>query len=208
MKKYVAILLSTTLLFAFSACGNHTQPPADTTVSQTAANDGTAPAAEAPAAAEPVSIGNTITLPFAELTVDEAAVADDIQITVENDSIIYTSGPDSSADTEFIYIRGTLKNTSKSQISNPQLTGTVTIDGYEYEADRVDIIESDGSSAYELAPLVSYTYTLYTEVPNELAAAFTSCKFNFGFEENFESASISSNKEYIPPYFYAIDITK
>ena len=67
MKKYVAILLSTTLLFAFSACGNHTQPPADTTVSQTAANDGTAPTAEAPAAAEPVSIGNTITLPFAEL---------------------------------------------------------------------------------------------------------------------------------------------
>ncbi len=55
---------------------------------------------------------------------------------------------------------------------------------------------------------MSYTYTLYAEIPNELAESFTQCKADFGFEENFARPTTYSDKEYVPAYLYTLSITK
>ena len=139
------------------------------------------------------------------MTIDEAAVADDIQTSIKTGNITYTSGPDSSPDKEFVYIRGTLTNTGKAEISMPEISGKVTADGYSYEIQSINIIESDGSSAYTISPLMTYTYTLYAEVPNQLVDKVSEFEMNFGFEDNFARVT-SSDKA--PAYNYAINIAK
>ncbi len=204
MKKILSIILTLVALCSISACGGQKSTTTTTTTVTTEEK------AEKPAevVAEPVAVGNTITLPFAELTVAEAGVQDDIQVSIKNGNITRTTGPDSSADTEFVYIRGTIKNTSTSSISSPDITGKVEINGYSYDIDSLTIIESDGSSTYELAPLVSYQYTLYTEIPNELATTYQTCDINFSFNENFEFIQTSFDGEPELPYNYKLTLTK
>ena len=206
MKKALLILLSLALLVSASACGEKKNSTVtETTVSDSAPKDGAKEEKEVKA--EKVEIGNTITVDFAEMTIDEAAVADDIKTSIKTGNITYTTGPDRSDDKEFIYMRGTLKNTSKAEITSPRISGTVEIDGYSYELGSVSIIESDGKSAHSLSPLIGYTYTIYAEVPNELVANFTECKLNFSFEENFENI-FNSDKNYKPAYNYTLNIAK
>ena len=54
---------------------------------------------------------------------------------------------------------------------------------------------------------MNYTYTLYAEVPNEIAQNFEKCSMNFGFEENFENV-FTSDESYVTPYSYTIEFTK
>ena len=200
MKKLFALVMCLTLVFAMASCGGKTENTVNSTVSTSAEKGSEAPKAEA------VDIGNTITVDFAEITIDEAGIADDIKTSIKTGNITYTSGPDSSEDTEFVYIRGTIKNTSKAEMNNPLISGNVDADGYTYELD-LNVIESDGSSAFSIAPLISYTYTLYAEVPNEIAQNFEKCSMNFGFEENFENV-FTSDESYDTQYIYTIKITK
>lgn len=201
MKKTLGILLTIISIFMLNACGNTVETP-EQVPTQMAENN------ELPPEPETVSVGNVISVDFAELSIDQAGIADDIQQSIKTGNITYTSGPDSSADKEFVYIRGTVQNKSKAEITWPDVTGKVEIDGYTYEIQDFNCIESDGSSASTLSPLMTYTYTLYAEIPNTLATSFTDCKVIFGFEENFESTTTVSNKEYIPAYNYSINITK
>lgn len=206
MKKLLAILLTLTLVAAFASCGgNGGEEEKASTVTDTVTEKAAEPEK---IEAEAVSIGNTITLDFAEITVNEAAVADDIRTSIKTGSITYTSGPQSSSSTEFVYVRGKIKNLSKSEISNPNVIGNVEIDGYSYEIKDFDIIEADGSSAYSIAPLVEYTYTMYAEIPNELAESMASCDMNFGFAEMFESQAVFNGETPELPYNYKITITK
>ena len=204
MKKVLALLLAINALLATAGCGNN---KTDGTVSTTPETV-TEQQAEAPkkVEAEPVAVGNQITVDFAEITINEAAIADDIKQSIKSGNITYTTGPNPSADTEFVYIRGTLKNTSTSSINNPQIVGTVKFGEYSYDLKGLDIIESDGSSAYEIAPLIDYTYTLYAEVPNALLESNPTCTMNFAFNESFDYQNASSEEMGKMPYNYSISI--
>lgn len=198
MKKILALVLTLVLVFTFCSCNNNSST---STVTDTPQEDGSEKAAS-----EPISIGNKITVDFAEITVDEACVANDIKQSIKTGHITYTSGPDSSDSKEFVYIRGTIKNTSKSEITSPALMGCVTVDGYSYDLDS-SIIEENGSSTYTLAPLMTYTYTLYAEVPNELIENHSEYTMDFGFEENLENIHFSDDS-HVMPYNYTINISK
>lgn len=197
MKKILILLALTIAILSLASCGS---APAE--------NPGTVTETEAVAPetnkAEAVTVGNKITVDFAEIAINEAQIANDIKQSISSGSITYTTGPDSSDATDFVYIRGTLKNTSKAEINNPEIVGNVEIDGYTYELD-CNLIEKDGSSAYSISPLMEYTYTLYAEVPNELIANWQECKVNFGFGESF-SFSINSIEE--ADYQYSLALTK
>lgn len=208
MKKLLAMLLMIAMLLTFTACGGSADEDtaAKDTVSQEVQETEEVQEEAAPAA-ETVAVGNTITLPFAEMTISEAAIANNIKTSIKTGSITYTTGPDEKADTEYVYIRGTLKNTSKAEISMINIEGTVEIDGYSYELDNLTIIESDGSSTYSLAPLKTYSYTLSAEVPNELAQSAAPCNVTFGINENFESGDPFA-EEPTYDYTYAISIAK
>lgn len=209
MKKIVAIALSLILVLCFAGCGNDADTGADNnntvTPSVSEAPETTTEAVADVKNAETVTTGNTITVPFAEFTIDEAGIKDDIKQSIKTGSITYTTGPDSSDETEFVYIRGTIKNTSKAAINSVNLKGSVEANGYSYDIGRVNIIESDGSSAYSIDPLITYTYTIYAEVPNQLVDTITSCTMTFGFDENFEYIQYDATSV---AYNYAIEIAK
>ncbi len=202
MKKLLALLLALSVVFIFAACGKKAETPSTVGVAPTETGE-TKPVAES------VAIGNIITTDFAEITVDEAGLANDIQTSIKTGSITYTSGPDSSADKEFVYIRGSLKYTGKSSVVSPNFLGSVEVDGYSYDIDD-SIIESNGSSVFTLEPLMTYQYTLYAEIPNELAESFDSYTMNFGFEEGFDNTVVytSSGETQPPEYNYTIEIMK
>lgn len=206
MKKLLALILSAVMLLTLVACGGDTSAPAgESTVSDTPAET------EAPAEAkkaEPVAVGNTITVPFAEITIAEATVKADIKQSVKTGNITRTTGPSPTTDKKFVYIRGTIKNTGKSEISMADVGGVVDVDGYKYNIDDFGMIKSDGSSSYSLEPLMTYTYTAYAAIPNELADSFKSCVMTFGFEENFANVVSFSEEEFSAPYMYTINITK
>lgn len=211
MKKIIAITLSLVLVFCFAGCGNDAEANADAgkqdtvTPSVTEAPETTTEAPADVKNAETVAVGNTITLPFAELTVDEAGIKDDIKQTIKSDGIRYTTGPDRSDDKEFVYIRGTIKNTSKSAINSVELKGAVEIDGYSYDIADIDLIESNGRWTYSIDPLITYIYTIYAEVPNQLVENLASCTMIFGFDENFEYIQHDATSV---AYNYAIAISK
>ena len=77
------------------------------------------------------------------------------------------------------------------------------IDGYTYDVDS-SVIEENGASSYDLAPLMMYKYTLYAKVPNQLADSHQSCIFNFAFDENFEWGSKEDITEY--KYGYTLNV--
>lgn len=208
MKKIIAIALSLMLVFALAGCGGNDTSKQDT-VTPGVVDTTPETTTEAPADvknAETVAVGNTITVPFAEITVDEAGIKDDIKQSIKTGNVTYTTGPDRADDKEFVYIRGTIKNTSKAAISGVNIKGSVEIDGYAYDLASVNIIESNGSSSYSIDPLITYTYTIYAEVPNQLVENPASCVMTFGFNENFEF--ISTFDETPIAYNYAIAISK
>lgn len=209
MKKIVVIALSLLLVICFTGCGNNTDSGADknntTTPSVSEAPETTTETVTEVKNAETVAVGNTITVPFAEITVDEAGIKDDIKQSIKTDNITYTTGPDRADDKEFVYIRGTIKNTSKAAINNVELKGAVEIDGYSYDIADINIIESNGSMAFSIDPLITYTYTIYAEVPNQLVENPASCIMTFGFDENFEYIQYDATSV---AYNYAIAISK
>lgn len=185
MKKIVITMLALSMLAAFTACGE--TKTNNVTPSENGAAAGSEAEVEKEAESElaAVAIGDKITTDFAEITVDEIGIKEDIKISVTNGNITHTTGPSTQSGTKFVYVRGTMKSTAKSEISRAEFYGNADIDGYTYEIDS-SIIDAEGYSTYSISPLMTYTYTLYARVPNELADSHESCVVNFGFNENFE----------------------
>lgn len=114
------------------------------------------------------------------------------------------SGPEAVSGSKFVYMRGTMKNTSQSEIPTVKAAGTVVLDGYSYNIESINIIEANGSSVRSIAPLTTYTYTVYAKVPNEIADNHQSCVLNLCFDDNFKDDFKNDISEY--KYGYALNI--
>lgn len=205
MKKIILMMLVGSMCLSLCACGGNQQANTEGTVSQQETkkeNNDDATKKEANLTA--ISLGDKITVDFAEITVDECGIKEDLKTSIKTGNITYTSGPDAVSGSKYVYMRGTIKNTSTSEISNVSIGGKAEIDGYSYNVDLISIIEENGNSAYSIAPLMTYKYTLYAKVPNELADSHQSCVLNIGFDENFEWGSSKELSEY--KYGYTLNV--
>lgn len=205
MKKIILMMLVGSMCLSLCACGGNQQANTEGTVSQQETkkeNNDDATKKEANLTA--ISLGDKITVDFAEITVDECGIKEDLKTSIKTGNITYTTGPDAVSGSKYVYMRGTIKNTSTSEISNVSIGGKAEIDGYSYNVDSISIIEENGNSTYSIAPLMTYKYTLYAKVPNELADSHQSCVLNIGFDENFEWGSSKELSEY--KYGYTLNV--
>lgn len=205
MKKIILMMLVGSMCLSLCACGGNQQANTEGTVSQQETkkeNNDDATKKEANLTA--ISLGDKITVDFAEITVDECGIKEDLKTSIKTGNITYTTGPDAVSGSKYVYMRGTIKNTSTSEISNVSIGGKAEIDGYSYNVDSISIIEENGSSAHSIAPLMTYKYTLYAKVPNELADSHQSCVLNMCFDENFEWGSSKELSEY--KYGYTLNV--
>ena len=206
MRKIILMMLVGSLCLSLCACGGKQTANTEGTVSQQETtnkkeNDETTKEEKQ---LTQIALGDKITLDFAEITVDESGIKEDIKQSIKTGNITYKSGPDPVSGSKYVYMKGTLKNISKSEISNVDVGGTVVIDGYSYDVESINIIETNGESVYNLASLTTYTYTVYAKVPNELADSHQSCVFNLCFDDNFKWGSKKEVSEY--KYGYALNI--
>lgn len=217
MKKIIALLLTLLMCFALCACGDAATDGNSTVVESDTATDADSDSNNDSVVAEPVAvdIGGSIVTDFMEMSIDEVGVSADIRTTVKADIVTRICGPEPEDGMQFIFIRGTIKNTSKEALPVYDFfIGQFDVDGYIYDAsaNECSIIDGNGSSLSEIAPLTEGSYTIYAKVPNELADKLNSTVFTFGFYDNFDNEEMSYNQAfeedpiYLCPYIYVVNL--
>ena len=78
-----------------------------------------------------------------------------------------------------LFLEGTIKNTSPGSIV-PCITGTVTVNGYEYELRSWTVVKGTA-----VVPLQEVPILVYAQMPPELLKGSFACQFCFGFNEDF-----------------------
>lgn len=139
--------------------------------------------------ATPYQIGEELIAEGVELVLTEKGVAEDLRITSRDSGIKITSGPSASSDKKYVYLKGTLKNTTKGTVW-PAIAGDANFDGYSYKV-RVEVINEDATPASQIEPLDSMILLIYAHVPNELAESFTEGELIFGFNNNLTDVNLS-----------------
>ena len=150
--------------------------------------------------ANPYTVGQTLAAEGIELTFSEAGIADDIRITSNSSGIKITSGPSPEEDKQFVYLKGTLKNTGTTSVF-PTIGGKIVLDGYEYNL-SVSLANEDATPCSIIEPLDSVIILIYAHIPAELTTAFATGEITFGFNDNFETVDISNCD-----YLYEVDAT-
>ena len=151
--------------------------------------------------AQPYNVGDAIIADGIEMVLTEQGIADDIRVTSTSSGIKITSGPSPESDKQFVYLKGTLKNTGTSAV-RAAIGGTVVIDGYEY-AVKVDVINEDGTPTSSIDPLDTVILLIYAHVPTELTSSFSEGELTFGFNNNFANVDITN-----ADYLYSVKIAK
>ena len=149
---------------------------------------------------EQYALGTTIKAEGFELTLDEVGVAEDIRITTEG-SITITSGPSVIEGKQYVYLKGTLKNTGTTSM-NSAIGGKVYLDEYEFDL-KTDLISTQGAPTAHVDPLDTARIILFVEISDEMASVFTSGKIIFGFNDNFADVFLEKAQ-----YLYYVDVPK
>ena len=142
-----------------------------------------------------LAIGDQIKTDFIEITIDEAGLKPDLKTSIKSGNATHISGPGAEAGYQYAYIRGTIKNISKSELNDNGLKMEAILDDYSYTNSSSSIIESNGSSVFNLSPLATYTYTLYVKIPDEIASNHKSFVIHMGFNEGLESVFTNDMSE-------------
>lgn len=147
------------------------------------------------------TLGSTISAEGVELILEEAGVASNIRITSKTSGIQITSGPSEEAGKQYIYLKGTLKNTGKTS-TRAAIAGTVYLDDYEFKL-STDTIATSGSPTYSIDPLETVHILLYAQVSDEMAGQFAAGKIIFGFNDNFDDVQLEQAQ-----YLYYVNINR
>ena len=145
------------------------------------------------------SIGTTIAADGFELTLTECGLNEDIRVTSKSSGIQITAGPSVESGKQYVYLKGTLKNTSTISIKSV-IGGTIYLDEYEFNL-QSDTIATSGNYQQTVSPLETVHILLYAQISDEMAGLFNEGKIVFGFNNNFANVELA-NADYL--YFTRI----
>ena len=137
----------------------------------------------------PYSLNKQLSAEGVELVFTEGGIAKSCRVTTKRNGIKITAGPDEIDGKKYVYLKGTIKNTSKSD-TFAVIAGNVSLDGYEYDI-SISLIDSGGSPTSRIDPLETMTIILYAAVPEKLADTFEDGVLTFGFNDNFKDVELS-----------------
>lgn len=140
------------------------------------------------------------------MTIDGADYGDEVK--PDNPERVYRYHSDKEGE-KFIYIYGTIKNTSGNKFEFGQnMYAAMTFDDkYNYNASIS--ADENGSFSYLYAyldPLKSEKFYICASVPDELIEEYSQMVVNFGFKTNFEHKYGIQEKDC--DYLYSITISK
>lgn len=140
----------------------------------------------------PVNIGDTITLDFVEIGIEDHSISDTILPVDTSRMYSYISDVENE---KYFYISGTLKNTSGNSYSVEDVLVEMAFDNkYNY---RGYLAASSGNDFYAdtVKPLGTVKYYIYSSVPDELINSYKTCVITFGFSDSFNTSKYSITKE-------------
>ena len=216
MKKVFSLILAVVLCLSLCACGEKTTASAEQTIPVVETEVPTEPATvivetipvvetEAPTEPAPVievvdvPLGSMLSTDFVEMSFKEAIVAKDVKYSVKTGVVTRITGPEPVSGQQYICLTGTIKNTSTSALPVYDFfIGEFNLDGYTYKVDAndCDILDGEGQTEYEIAPLMEYTYRLYVAIPDALADSHSTCTFTFGFYDGFDNQEMAYNRAF------------
>ena len=130
-----------------------------------------------PFAPEAYALKELINPGFAEITLDDVKVSNRLTKKYRGNTYSVYTEP----GMRVLYLEGVIKNTSPGELV-PCITGTVTVNGYEYV-----LRDWEAMKGTALAPLQEAPVFLYAQVPPDLLKGDIVCQFRFGFNECFEN---------------------
>lgn len=147
------------------------------------------------------TLGQVIKAEGFELVLDEVGIAKDIRISSNSSGIKITSGPSVEDGKQYVYLRGTLKNTGTAA-TRSAIGGVVYLDEYEFNL-RTDTIATSGAPKSSIDPLDTVHILLYAQITDEMASIFSEGKIIFGFNDNFSNVQIDQAQ-----YLYFVEVKK
>ena len=210
VKRTIVTLLTAILCFSLCSCGkeNAKQSQGSTKTAETAQESdksqevtdtevtATTEAATNETAFTDVSMGETISLDYVEMSLERLEVADRYDFSYTEDTSVGTStnsvSLEPSGDLMLVSLIGTFQNKTNKDYytSNNGVFGKMIINGNEYNA-RFECYDTEQAESYlKVAAQQKTSYFLYAEVPQEVAENIEDCVVQFGFTQDFESKPI------------------
>lgn len=162
-----------------------------------------------------ISLGQTASTEFMDMSFEKCVVQRDIKLSVKTGNVTRITGPDPLAGRQYVCLSGKIKNKTNAALPvNDFYLGKIDLDGYVYEvsANDCDILTPDGQTVSKIDPLMSYDFRIYTAIPEEVAAGYSSCSFTYGFYDDFENTELSYTRAFSDdpiaecPYQYTVAI--
>ena len=153
------------------------------------------------------ALNEPIVTDFAELIFDEQDTADEIIFTYTSSGggiTIKNIVEQQQDNTKYVYVKGTIKNTSSNSYNPENMKAKFVVDGkYELEG-KVNAYDGNGSNTLDLEPLNTKIIYVDTGLDNAVAEAAESIDLYIGFERSF-----SGNDDGDPEgstYYYLIKL--
>lgn len=151
--------------------------------------------------AQKYTLGTVLSAEGIEMTFEECGVGEDIRISHKSGNTTYTTGPTVEDGMQYVYLKGTLKNTGHAPYKCI-FAGMVFLDDYEFNFER-HLVTPGAHYAYELAPLETVNVLLCSQISDEMAGKFSKGKIVFAFNDNFADVELGSSQ-----YLYYATVTK
>ena len=150
---------------------------------------------------KPLLIGEDIDLPFLHIKLNKFVQLNELCYTKKETGLGYEmSIVKNKKNAKYIAIYGEIKNTGTTSFwGSTGIDGLAIIDGYTYDLNVFPLND-------EIEPFDTSLFYLYALVPNELANSFTSCIFQFGFDENLTKETLLSKDFEKYDYRYEIKL--
>lgn len=152
---------------------------------------------------ESVTLGDTVSLDFVEISLEETGVSDTILPVDTSRGYSYIS--DNELE-KYYYVTGVLKNLSGSAYSADDIFAEMVFDGkYTYSANLIACAWSNNFYDDYVKSLGTVKYYIYASIPDELIESYSECVLTFGFANNFSVSKYSLSEEKCD-YLYSIII--
>lgn len=201
MKNIIAFLLALVICLSLCACGQTADTNTDTAPTTTVPVVTTT--APKTITAQPIQLGETITLDYVTVTLDVFEISDGYKFQYSeksgNTTTTYNSVIPCPSGMKLICLKGTFTNMSQTEVypSNNPIGGTMLINGFEYKTDMRCYTIKESKSLTGVPPMVEVKYLMYAAVPEALASSIETCQLYIGFVKDLDPAAwVDSTSDY------------